>query len=187
MALALVVALSGCALPQSPPVRYHTLLPAETQAAPSTQRLAWELLPVAVPAQVDRPQWVVRAADGSLAVLEQERWIAPLADEVHAALAEVLTRRFGPPQGGGWRVVVDVQRLDTVPGRGTRLEASWSVQGAAAIAPALRCAASIEESASGDIGALAQAHRHAVAALGSRIAAALAALASGHQASCDGA
>ena len=68
MAFALAVALSGCALPQSPPVRYHTLLPAETQAAPSTQRLAWELLPVAVPAQVDRPQWVVRAADGSLAV-----------------------------------------------------------------------------------------------------------------------
>ena len=78
-----------------------------------------------VPAQVDQPQFVVRRADDTLAVLEQERWIAPVQDEIRAALIEHLSVRLGPPGAApragarDWRVAIDVQRFDSAPGRST--------------------------------------------------------------------
>ena len=90
--------LLGCATP--PAARFHSLLPGaagETRAASAeATSIGWELLPIAIPAQVDRPQLVVRAADDTIVVLEHERWIAPLADEMHAAISERLAQRFGP-------------------------------------------------------------------------------------------
>src|SRR5436309_2906138 len=74
--------LAGCASVQAP--RYHTLMPspaATVRPLAPAGSMAWEVLPVAVPAGVDQPQWVVTTVDGSLAVLEQERWIAPLGEE----------------------------------------------------------------------------------------------------------
>jgi uncharacterized lipoprotein YmbA len=169
------------------PVRYHTLLPPPGAPAhgPAAPVLRWELLPVTVHAQLDRPQWVLRAADGSLVVLEQERWIAPLADEMGDALQETLARRFGPPaagSAGAWRVDVELQRLDSVPGRLARLDALWSLR--AENARGLRCAARLEQAVSGGVDELAAAHRRSVAALGEQIAAALADLQAGRAASC---
>ena len=107
---------AGCA--SAPATRLHSLLTADARAASAAPALAWQLAPVTMPAQVDRPQLVVRAADDSLVVLEQERWIAPLADEMHAAIAERLVQRFGLGAAGTpLRVRVEVQRFDSVPGR----------------------------------------------------------------------
>jgi uncharacterized lipoprotein YmbA len=183
--VALVALGAACSSP--PAVRHHSLLPPPdaTASAPAASALAWELMPVGVPAQVDRPQWVVRTADGSLALLEQERWIAPLADEFGAALGEALARRLGPPAPGdpqAWRVAVDVQRLDSVPGRLARLDASWSVLPPGA--PALRCAFRSEQTVDGGAPALAAGHRRAVAALAASIADALVAAAGGRAAAC---
>ena len=124
-------------------------MPAATAAGPgisATGSLAWEVLPVTVPAQVDQPQWVVQAVDGSLAVLEQQRWIAPLGAEIGAAVAERLTQVVGAPAaassvvpGKQWRIRVEVQRFDSTPGRETRLEARWALRSAADGAPTLSC------------------------------------------------
>ena len=54
-----------------------------------------DVLPVSVPPQVDQPQWLVRAPDDSLQMLEQERWAAPLRDEIRSAVAERLIARWG--------------------------------------------------------------------------------------------
>ena len=96
VALGLVALLGACSS-VSPP-RFHTLMPALVSTTPTIApagKVAWEVLPVAVPAQVDQPQWVVRAADGSLAVLELERWIAPLGEEIRAAVADRVTQALG--------------------------------------------------------------------------------------------
>ena len=179
----LALLLTACST--VPPTRFHTLMPplearATATAAPPAP---WQLLPVTVPAQVDRPQLVLRSSDGSLAVLEQERWIAPLADELGGALTEALARRLGPPgTSDPWQIAVDVQRFESVPGKLARLDAAWSVRRGSA-AP-LRCLAMLEQPASADASSLAEAHRRAVQALGARIGAAVAALQAGGTPAC---
>jgi len=140
--LALLV-LAACSSPAPP--RYHSLLPAQTQlrAVAGNSPTAWQLLPVSIPTQVDQPQFVIRRADETFAVLEQERWIAPLGDELRAALSEHLGATLGAPGAAplpgrkDWRIAVDVQRFDSTPGRST-LAAQWTLL-AGSDTPALRC------------------------------------------------
>lgn len=181
------VLLAGCAA--APPTRFHTLLdePVASAAPRTAQPPAWELLPVSVPAQVDQPQLVVRAADGTLALLERERWIAPLADEIHAALTERLAQAFGPAATAGarpaWRIRVEVKRFDSAPGRYARLDVAWTLLRAGGDAgPAtLSCRGSFEQAVGPGFPALAAGHRQAVGKLADAITAALAA---GQPASC---
>jgi uncharacterized protein len=160
-----------------PPPRFHTLLPNAPLkvAAPAATSLAWQVAPVVVPAQVDQPQFVLRRADNTLAVLEQERWIAPLQDEVRAALVEHLSGQIGPPGARpapgakDWRVVVEVRRLDSMPSR-TVFTAQWALLEAANTAPALRCVSQFEHTTGPDVPALAQGHRQALQQLGQAVA-----------------
>jgi uncharacterized lipoprotein YmbA len=185
--LAAALLLAGCAA-SGPPVRYHTLLapPAGAASAPAASARPWQLLPVTVPAQVDRPQWVVRMGDDSLAVLEQEQWIAPLADEMAAALTDTLGHRLGPPSlaADAWRIRVDLQRLESVPGRLARLDVVWALHGPGAATAVLSCGRTIEQPVAGGYPALAAAHRAAVAQLGQEIVAALQAQAAGRTPAC---
>ena len=182
------VLLIGCSA--APPTRFHTLLD-ETAAAPSrgARPLGWVLLPVSVPSRVDQPQLVVSADDGTLAVLERERWIAPLADEIHAALAERLAQAFGPATAAGgrsaWRIRVDVKRFDSAPGRYARLDVVWTLHaGDSGGAAALSCRSAFEQAVGLGFPALAAGHRQAVGQLAGAVAATLPALAAGQPASC---
>jgi uncharacterized lipoprotein YmbA len=189
----LAALLAGCA---STPPRFHSLLPgaaAETRAASAAATsIGWELLPVTIPAQVDRPQLVVRTADDTIVILEQERWIAPLAEEMHGALAERLAQRFGPahPTPGDRanskppaRISVDVQRFDSAPGRYARLYAEWTVSMGAA-SPLLVCRFESEQAVGAELAELPAGHRRAVAALADAIAATLTAIDAGQTARC---
>ena len=60
--------------------------------------VAFELLPVSVPAQDDQPQLVIRQGGQGVALLQSERWIAPLGDEIRGALSADLTPRAGWPR-----------------------------------------------------------------------------------------
>lgn len=187
-----VVLLAGCASPVT--THFHTLMPAPTAdvgtaAAPVV--VTWELLPVTVPTQVDQPPWVVRLPDDTLAVLEQERWISPLADEVRAALAQHLRQTVPPVVGPSataaprWRVAVEVLRFESLPGRLARMDAQWLlrvVEGGSA--PGLRCQASFSQPAPGGYSALAAAHRAVLTQLGRAISAGLVALDKGSAAVC---
>ncbi len=189
------VLLGACS--SAPPTRFHTLMPAAASTAPQRMPagpLAWEVLPVAIPAQVDQPQWVLRTADGSLAVLEQERWIAPLGEELRSAVAERLTQLLGASApsavaepGQHWRVRIDVQRFEGAPGREARLEATWGLSSGIAGAVAFSCRGEFAQApTSASYPAMAQAYRLAVAALADAIGAALKALSAGQPASCAG-
>ena len=187
--------LGACGTAQAP--TFHSLMPAATAAGPgisATGSLAWEVLPVTVPAQVDQPQWVVQAVDGSLAVLEQQRWIAPLGAEIGAAVAERLTQVVGAPAaassvvpGKQWRIRVEVQRFDSTPGRETRLEARWALRSAADGAPTLSCRGEFVQAVAGTgYTALAKGHQQGVAQLGDAIGRALKAMSAGQPATCEG-
>ncbi len=178
LAAALLAACSAA------PPRFHSLLSTPLKAgAPA---LAWQIGPVAIPAQADQPQFVLRRADGSYAVLEQERWVAPLQDELREALAEQLATRLGPPGQppaagrADWRVTVDVQRFDAAPGRAT-LVALWRAQGGSR---ALRCTARLEQAVAEGVPALAEGQRRNVQALGAAVAGALSELDAGRMPAC---
>lgn len=189
-----VVWLAACATPQA--TRFHTLMTppdaarVEGRAPPTAGGPSWELLPIGIPAQVDRPQMVVQLADGALAVVEQERWIAPLADEMQAAVAERLTQVLGVQEPSDrsrrerWRVRIDVQRFDSALGRAARLEADWRVRSNEEPRRALRCRTSHEQVVEPGYAALAAGHRAAVSALAETIAASVRALAAGQSPSC---
>lgn len=158
------LALAACS--SSPVTRFHTLRadpPAGAQSMATTAaRPPWEVS-VTVPPQVDTPQWVVQRADGTLAVLEHDRWVASLADEIRTALEDGLLAVRAAPT----RVAVDVRRLDARLGRESRLEAAWTLT--LPDGRKLRCEVVLVEPAAGGLVEMAAAHRAAIAALARRI------------------
>lgn len=190
----LALAVGACS--SAPPIRYFTLVPAAGAAtvAPATQPFQFELLPVTVPAQVDLPQLVVRQGGQGVAVLQGQRWIAPLGDEVRGALSSDLTHDFRaqdvsglPAQGKGIvRIKVDVRRFDSVPGSYAYIDAAWSVRPLRGGDP-LACTSRISETVGEGYDALVQGHQQAIARLAGQIGAVAGALANGQSASCPGA
>lgn len=173
--------LGACA--STAPVRYHSLLDAAADATVATSPAAFliDVRPVAVPAQVDRPQLVVRDGGGVLP-LEQERWIAPLADEARAALSADLSRALaaidvaGQPRPAGAKVLnvkVDLRRFESAPGAYVAVDAVWSVSADEAGRPPLVCSSSVRESAGAGYDELVRGHRRALAAIAGRIASAV--------------
>ena len=191
--LAALLALAACSA-SAPPVRLHTLMPAELVPRDLVAGRApffIALEPIRLPAQVDQPQWLVRLPDESLAVLEQERWASPLRDEVRQSLLEELAARYAAVEGRGatagsaapLRISLDLRRFDSIPGREARVEGAWTVSIGAA-APSLRCEALLREAAPGGMPALAAAHRRAVVRLADAIGAILVAVRAGASAVC---
>jgi uncharacterized lipoprotein YmbA len=188
--LGLAAVLSGCAS-TSTPSRFHTLVPAAGDAVAASSRAApavrVEVAPVTLPVQVDVAQIVVRLPDDSMRALEHERWIAPLADEMRAALALRIDAALAdlPASVAGspaWRVTLDVQRFDSTLGGAASLQALWSLQPAGGAA--LRCQVNDREAVGGGPAALVAGHRTLLQRLGDTIARALRAAASGGQPAC---
>lgn len=190
----LALGTAGCSSTTAP-THYHSLLApplasgnvAKAVPAPSVR---FEVLPVAVPAQVDVPQMVLRLPDGSMALLEHERWIAPLGDEIRTvitlrvdqALAQDMPARAAVVDRS-WRVRLDVQRFDSVLGRADSVQVHWSLH-AAGGGTALRCQASYEQPVGPGVSALAEGHRAVFEHLGDVIGQALRAVATGTTPSC---
>jgi uncharacterized protein len=191
--VAALLALAACSA-SAPPVRLHTLMPAELaprDPAASRSPIVIALEPIRLPAQVDQPQWLVRLPDDSLAVLEQERWASPLADELRQALLEELAARYGAVEGRAaatgstavLRVGVELRRFDSIPGREARIEAAWTIASGSA-APTLRCEGLLREAAPAGMPALAAAHRRVVVRLADAIGDSLVAVRGSASAAC---
>jgi len=187
---AMLAACSGTRMPE----RFHSLLGAE-RAPPAARAtpVYVDVAPVRVPAQVDRAQWAVRQADDSLLLLEQDRWASPLAEELRGAIVEGLSARWSALDVGGvalpapavWRVRVDVQRFESLPGREARLDAAWSLSSSQRGGATLVCRHVLAEgTAEAGVAALAAAHRRAVARLVDEIGRRLQAMHAGQPANC---
>lgn len=124
-------AASGCA---SAPSHYYTLVSESGLyreiAAPASYRV--EVEPVKVPAQVDRLELVTRVSDGSLSIADNQRWIAPVADELQSALSVDLTRELGDseadtkqPAPVSISLRIEVERFEAALSRYTAIESTW--------------------------------------------------------------
>lgn len=184
LSLAAIAATLGLAACSSAPTHYYTLLPPLSgQAASHTASAAFqfELAPVRMPVQVDQPQLVVRQSNGSLAILESERWSAPLGDEFHDAVAGQLEQQLGVrdlaglPKTSGKPVLTlrtDVRRFDMLPERYALIDVVWSLNLRSEGSPrrTLTCSSIIREPAGMELESLVIAHQKAIATLAKTIA-----------------
>lgn len=177
-----LLACAGCASPRE---HYYSLVPdaapvAARQAAP--QRVI-AVADVTVPEAVNRPQLVVGTGAHERMLLEQERWIEPLGEDLRRAIAQHLAARLpdervmiGGERGAAaaaLQVYVQVRRFDLSSSGGVRLEAHWLVAG-----PDGKPLAEDDFTAAGGVAvggypALVRAQADAVGSLAARIAAAL--------------
>ena len=189
-AAALMLVLAGAGCGSSPPTHYYSLLePPVTSGNAATAMPApsmrFDVLHVTVPVQVDVPQLVLRLPDGSMAVLENDRWIAPLGDEIRGVITLRIEQLLAGSAPGPapvaerpWRVRLDVQRFDSMLGSAVSVQVHWAL-----LAPgggaALRCQARYEQPVGSGTSALAAGHRAIFERLGDVIGQALKSAASG--------
>ncbi|MCF5651892.1 PqiC family protein [Pseudomonas syringae] len=186
MVLAAAVGLGACTSTQT---HYYTLIApmsAASTAASKPMPFQFEMLPVIMPVQVDQPPLVVRQGNGSLAILDTERWGSPLGDEFHDALTPQLERRFGSRDMAGLpknndqptlSIRTDVRRFESMPGNYALIDVVWTLGLREAGATAgskrqsLTCSSVIREEAGEGMENLIIAHQKAVAQLADKIAA----------------
>lgn len=186
MVLAAALGLGACTSTQT---HYYTLIApmgATSTAASKPMPFQFEMLPVIMPVQVDQPPLVVRQGNGSLAILDTERWGSPLGDEFHDALTPQLERRFGSRDMGGLpknsdqptlSIRTDVRRFESMPGNYALIDVVWTLglRDAGATAgskrQSLTCSSVIREQAGEGMENLIIAHQKAVAQLADKIAA----------------
>lgn len=192
LALALLapLLLGGCR--GSAAIRYYTLLPAHAVSPSAPQQdpaFRYALDPVTIPAQVDTPRIVVRSGNSELLPVEQQRWVAPLADELHAALVNGISNRLGVPEVGRvgadqrlslYRVRVEVSRFESKLGQSASLDATWSLLRSDDPKRSATCSSHSEVAIAEGFPALADGHQRAVATLAVRIARGLEAVQAGN-------
>ncbi len=132
--LALAALAAGCS--SSPPSTFYTLSRTEAAAAPASE-LSVVVGPVSIPALVDTPQMAVRTGPNQIQIDEYHRWAAPLASEITRVVADNLVTLLGTPrvsqfQGlnapADYRVAIEVQTFESVPGEAATLNAVWTVR-----------------------------------------------------------
>ena len=87
---------------------------------------------------MDRPEIVVTTGPNQVRLEEFNRWASPLQGEVSRTVAQNLAVQLGTaqvtqfPQTTGadarYRVTIEVQTFDSVPGEAATLDAVWSVR-----------------------------------------------------------
>ena len=178
----LLLALAACRT--SAPARFYTLDPTATAdgGAPAAS-YAVAVGPVSIPPVVDRPQFVVQVAPNRIAVDEFNRWASPLDDNIARTVAGDLTILLGTPRvvtgplapslAPAYRVAIDVQRFESVPGQNVVVDAVWAVQ--KGTTRGVRSGRTIAREPVDGAGfdALAAAHSRALAKLSADIAAAI--------------
>ena len=129
-ALAWLVSVGvGCT---SAPVRYYTLTPTLGKTRPASEAtLQIDVRVVHIPPELNRAELIVRTGPTETTLLDNERWVSPMKDEIKDAVRLELQRRLDgttglPPSFTKLALDIDVQRLEAELGRYALLEASWS-------------------------------------------------------------
>jgi uncharacterized lipoprotein YmbA len=179
--IALVAAaVSGCGT--TAPSRFYTLDPTAVSDGAAPVNYPIMVGPVSVPATVDRPEFVVETAPNRVDVDEFNRWAAPLNDAVAQAVAGDLVKLLGTPNVAAaplanfdpaYRVTIDVQRFESVPGHSALVEAMWTVHSTAGGETRSGRTIASEPVQADGFDALAAAHSRAVAKMSADIAVAI--------------
>jgi hypothetical protein len=125
----------------SPATQHYVLSPVIEVASGGTASPAGPLVvgvgPVTLPAYLDRPQMVIRAAPDLIEVREFEQWGEPLRDGVTRVVAVNLARLlpgsrvvafpWRSTEAIGCQVILDIGQMDGPAGGSVALDARWRV------------------------------------------------------------
>ena len=131
--------LSGCFV-KSQPAQYYTLNPMQRpETSPDFKpRFTVSVGPVIIPDSLKRPQIAIRTSDNQVDFSEFHKWAGPLKDDIKRILAEnlgILLAEEGATVSTDelliepdYRVVVNINRFDGVPGETAWLNAVWTLK-----------------------------------------------------------
>jgi uncharacterized lipoprotein YmbA len=180
IAILLVAVAAGCG--GSAPSRFYTLDSTAVSDGPSATVGSVMVGPVSIPASVDRSQFVVQVAPNRVQVEEFNRWASPLNDSIARAIAGDLVTQLGNPDvvagtlanlDPTYRVTIDIQRFESVPGKTATIEAVWVVRKSTGGATRSGRTVASESVQGNGFDALAAAHSRALARVSGDIAAAI--------------
>jgi len=127
--------LAGCA--STRPSQFYTLSPSAVSPVATSANISISVGPVSIPAVVDRPQIVVRTGANQVSIAEFDRWASPLKGDIARVVAENLLSMLRTPQvtvfpqstaaEASYRVVIDILRFESEPGKAAILDALWTV------------------------------------------------------------
>jgi uncharacterized lipoprotein YmbA len=170
---------AGCT---SAPSKFYTLN--STAKSDGTPAANYSVIvgPVSVPAEVDRPQFTVQIAPNQVAVDEFNRWAAPLNNNIARVVAGNLSALLSTPRvstlplanfSPDFRVSIEIQRFESVPGKSALVEAVWVVRKSSDNVSLSGHTLATEPVSGNDFEALAAAHSRALAKVSTDIAAAI--------------
>jgi len=175
----IAVVTAGCA---SAPSRFYTLNSTTTADGSTTANYAIAVGPVTVPAAVDRPQITIRVGPNRVAVDEFNRWAEPLNQNIARVVAANLATMLGTPRVASsplanfnpdYRVAINIQQFESVPGGSVTVEALWVVLKPAGSVSLSGQTVASEPVSGNDYDALVAAHSRALAKVSADIAAAI--------------
>ena len=131
-----MVLLTGCG--SSPPVRYYTLEPLDTNYVTDPEGSpVLGVGPMRVPDYLDRNQIVVRGANAELIVYDFDRWAEPLDEALHRILATnvdtfiddviVIAYPYNALMAYDYRVVGRIDRFDASAGGDAVFAVHWAI------------------------------------------------------------
>ena len=179
ISIAVVVALAGCS---TAPSKFYSLASTATADGTPITPVRVAVGPVAIPASVDQPEFVVQVAANRVQVDEFNRWVSPLGDAISRAVAGDIVVLLGTPEVASaelanflpdYRVTIDVQRFESVQGQAATLEAVWTVRKTAGGECRSGRTVAREPVRGQGFDALAAAHSQALAKMSADIAAAI--------------
>lgn len=180
--IATVTAVAGCS---SAPTHFYTLLPPPANASVPEASFSIHVEPVVVPAENDQAAWLVRVSPSEVAILDGERWAAPLSDELHAAFVDTLQEKLGARdvEASGtiatkYIIHIAIRRFESVPGQHALIDADWSVRREGSVA--LMCTSQASQDVAAGYAALAAGHQQIVRTLAVQMAVAVRAMEAQH-------
>ena len=133
------LALAGC-LGTSRTIEYYTLTPLQRPVglAEGSTGTVIAILPVSIPAAIDRPQIVTRTAENQISLAEYNRWGGSLKEDIGRALVQnINTLMAGRPVSilpetlaaePRYYIAVTVNRLDGRLGETAWMNAGWTLR-----------------------------------------------------------
>jgi hypothetical protein len=171
---------AGCA---TPPSHFYTLSPVAAPAGALVAKAPGRSVivgPVSIPEIVDQPQIVVSTGPNQVSLDEFNRWASPLSNNISRVVVQDLVAMLGTPRvslfqqslnvEADYRVAIEVQSFESMPGEAATLDAAWVVR-RARDGKAETGRTSVREPAAGaGFDALAAAHSRALARMSQDIA-----------------
>lgn len=138
LSAALLGVLSGCS--SSPPLHYHSLSGPATGTGSGNAEMLVEIVPLMIPERVNRDDIVIQGQNGGITILHDERWAAPLSDEVRQVIDDTLWQTvhaadvYQTPVAQNsqnlplYRLAVRIEKFDTGLADSATVEASWTIR-----------------------------------------------------------